>query len=74
MRGPWGGPEDQVCTVRLDSRDFALEELGGVGLADEVHQDARNGHDDGCEVESPAPVRRVRNLPRALHGRTEYTS
>lgn len=41
--------------MRLDSGDFTLEELGGVGFADEIHQHARNGHDDGCEVESPTP-------------------
>ena len=41
--------------MRLDSSDFALEELGGVGFTDEIHQYACNGHDDGCEVENPTP-------------------
>ena len=48
--------------MRLDSGDFALEEPGGVRLADEVHQHARNGHDDGCEVERPAPALHVRHV------------
>lgn len=47
--------------MRLDGGDFALEELGGMGFADEVHQHARHGHKNGHKVESPAPVLCVRH-------------
>ena len=56
----WGGPEDQVWTVKPDSGDCALEEQRAVRLADEVHQHARNGHDDVCKVKRPASAMHVR--------------
>lgn len=48
--------------MRLDGGDFALEELGGVGFADEIHQHACNSHDDGREVKRPAPALHVRHV------------
>lgn len=60
--------------MRLDSRDFTLEEPGGVGLADEVHQYAREGHDDRREVESPAPVLYIRHVFCVRFRATEGTS
>ena len=48
--------------MRIDSCDCALEEVGCVGLADEVHQYAHRGHDNGREIKRPAPVRRIRRV------------
>ena len=46
--------------MRIDRCDCALEEVGCVGFADEVHQYARHGHDNGREIKRPAPVRLIR--------------
>lgn len=60
--------------MRLDSRDFTLEELGGVGFAYEVHQYARDGHDDRREVESPTPMVYIRHVFCVRFRATEGTS
>ena len=61
--------------MRLDGCDCALEEPRGVRLADEVHQYARDGDDDGCEVERPAPLLHVRHVfpnQQVWYGMGEY--